>query len=396
MSFEKLEIPKNEYEARRKKCAKEAAKRGLKGMLIWSRGGGTLEKYADVMYLANHYTPFPVIRNYEPYYSAKGYAAIVLPLDGDPALLVDIPYYREDLVTINDVRASANLLELTVKTLRDKKLSEGKVGLVGEEILPVKYYQKIAKDLPKVTFQGADDILENQRMIKSENEINIIRASCKKGVKAWDETKETIKPGKTEAAIIANIAQQLIIEGVAIYNLPASSGPHSDSYTYETLPAYNHTRKLKEGDIFHVDIIGAYKGYLFDFARTVVVGRPPTEEQTFVIDTTEGSVNAVIDKIKPGATAEEVSRAGFDFLIKTGYLKYSDITRGGKASGYPAFGHGIGLTWEQPILIEGDKTSLKVGMYLAVEKTLGKKGIGASFEENLIVTESGVEVLTKE
>ncbi len=54
-------IPREEYKLRRMRCAEEAKKRGLKGLLVWSKGGGNVDRYANVMYLANYYSPFPHI-----------------------------------------------------------------------------------------------------------------------------------------------------------------------------------------------------------------------------------------------------------------------------------------------------------------------------------------------
>jgi Xaa-Pro dipeptidase len=58
-------------------------------------------------------------------------------------------------------------------------------------------------------------------------------------------------------------------------------------------------------------------------------------------------------------------------------------------------GHSIGLTWEAPWIMADDDTVLQEGMVLAVEKGVAHPDVGlACYEDNLIVTSSGAEVIT--
>ena len=50
-----------EFAERRRGAVEHAKREGLRGLLVFSRGGGTLDRYADVLYLTNFYTPFPYI-----------------------------------------------------------------------------------------------------------------------------------------------------------------------------------------------------------------------------------------------------------------------------------------------------------------------------------------------
>lgn len=391
-----MNIPPVEYKERQEKFRKEAEERGFEGLLVWSRSGSNLDRYADVFYLANHYSHFPYLPDNPPSWTGKGHSAVVLPVEGDPVLLVDAPFYRDDLVMIDDQRVGEDLLELAVETMKEKKLLKGKVGLVGSDVLPFSFYGKLAKGLPRIRFVVADDISENLRMIKSENEIGIIKKSCEIAVAALRKGLEAVAPRTTEAEIVSVIARDLIMNGVAIYDIIPAAGPHSGVYCYSRLPAFDYERKMEEGDMFHVDIFGAYQGYQFDFGRTVVVGREPDKEQTELMNAVEGSVNEVIKAIKPGVTAGEAGQIGYEYLEKTGFIKISDVGHGGKSSGFPSFGHGLGLQFGRPYLMKRDRTRLRPGMYLAVEKTIGKPGVGgAMLEHDVVVTDAGVEVLTR-
>src|SRR6185503_7290214 len=80
-----------EFAERRRRAAELAKGEGLRGLLVFSRGGGTLDRYADVLYLTNFYTPFPYIPDLPGNWTARAHTSVILPVDGDPALNIDSP-----------------------------------------------------------------------------------------------------------------------------------------------------------------------------------------------------------------------------------------------------------------------------------------------------------------
>jgi Xaa-Pro aminopeptidase len=65
------------------------------------------------------------------------------------------------------------------------------------------------------------------------------------------------------------------------------------------------------------------------------------------------------------------------------------------AIGFPPHGHGFGLGWEWPWLLPTEERELQPGMCLAVEAMPTRAGLGSSyFEQDVIVTDDGVELLT--
>ena len=103
-------IPVDEYGLRRSQAIELARERGLDGLPVWSLGGSTLDSFGDVFYLTNHYSPEPKGLD-RPGRRGFGHAAVVLPADGDPALLVNFQS-RPDLVAIDEVRSSGDLYAL--------------------------------------------------------------------------------------------------------------------------------------------------------------------------------------------------------------------------------------------------------------------------------------------
>ena len=97
------------------------------------------------------------------------------------------------------------------------------------------------------------------------------------------------------------------------------------------------------------------------------------------------AVQAAMAKVRPGVTASEVARAGREKLEELGF-EFEGAFKG--------FGHGVGLGWDSPWLIESDHTVLEKDMVLCVERSVRHMCYVGDFEETILVTENGYEKLT--
>ncbi|MGO4837333.1 hypothetical protein AB4144_34305, partial [Rhizobiaceae sp. 2RAB30] len=91
MMMSKPVIPAEEFADRRRRAVEAAASRKLDALLVCSRGGGTLDRYADVLYLTNFYTHFPFIPDFKDNWSARAHSFLVLPVGDKPHLVIDVP-----------------------------------------------------------------------------------------------------------------------------------------------------------------------------------------------------------------------------------------------------------------------------------------------------------------
>lgn len=394
-------IPRSEFDDRRARLATLAREHRLRAVLLWSKGGGTADLYGPVFYLSNHYTQFPQIADRPPHWAGRGHAALVVPVDGPATLISDIPDYRDDLVAVDDVRVGINVPQLTASVLEERGLHSGRIGLVARDYMLAGAYQNLTAALPDVEWVPAEPLFERVRMIKSANEIAIIRKACEIGSKVCATLMEAVEPGKTEADAMAEALYVLTREGGVMYDHPVASGPHSHHYAYGRLPSWDHKRRFHRGDLFHVDMYGAFEGYYYDMGRSTVAGRRATAEQKVLLETALASVEASIAAIRPGATAGDVARAGFRCLEERGFritTTKDEFDRAGEAAlnmTFPSMGHGLGMWWELPWLTPDDETVLKPNMILAIERAVGRAGVGAaSYEDDVLVTETGCEVLT--
>lgn len=394
---DQLVISKDEFAGRMKRLQQAVGERGLPGALVVSRGASTSEWAADVIYLTNHYTHFCHIPDLEPLWAGHGYAAVVVPAEGECTLIVDNPDYRPDLVVADEVRIAPNFYAEIPKVLREKGLGEGQVGLIGEQTFTYRGWQVLSEALPGVELVRADELVEDLRRIKSPTEIALLRNAAEVGSKMMNAYLEAAVPGVTEADCMAVAHSVGLPLGARPWDCPTGSGPWASYYLYHRNPAWDHKRKLEAGDLIHPDIFGSVYDYQYDFSRTAVVGGKATDGQREVMEAAVGVIEHVCSHLRPGAVVKDVFAAGREWLRENGPQQDA----GDGASDFfedlfPSFGHGIGLTWERPYIMKDEEMVLRPGMCFAIETQVsgGEHG-AAGFEHNVVVTDGEPEILSR-
>jgi Xaa-Pro dipeptidase len=396
-------LPQSDYEDRWTRVQSEAKKRDLDGLVVWARTGIAADSRADVFYLSNHHSWLQISPDFDPVWVDRSQSAIVLPLDGEPTLVNDVPDWRRDLVAVNDVRFSLHIARTVAEVLVERGLSDSRIGFVGEYLIPLTTYRRLVAAAPGVQFEGADDLIEDLRVVKSARELEFQRASIALASEVVDRImRKALHPGTTEAEAVAAGLEVAIKGEMAPLGTSVASGPHSYLYAYGQFPFWS-TRVLEEGDMFHVSYSGMLAGYLCDPGRSGVVGGRPNKEQRAILDAAAESVDAGVAAVRAGTRASEVFTVIDKFLRDRemseaeaeANLSVESLSRPSLADSYPAYGHGIGLTWGWPFISPHDERELQAGMCIGVETMPGRPGVGAAFvEDNMIVTESGVELLT--
>lgn len=396
--MENLRIPPREFAERRQLAINVARDRGLAGLLIWSRGGTTVDYYGDVLYLTQHHSPFP--HNSETsLWSGRSYSALILPVEDEPTLVIDLPDYPKEQIYLKDVRPTLKVPQTVADVLREKGLDKATLGLVGRECLLYRSYQIMEERLGHpIQTEPADDILENLRKIKSEGEISIMRHAADVGV-GWMRTMmESVEAGKTEGEVVGEGLRYLASKGGYPYDAAVASGPNSHRFERFGIPSWDSKRKLQTGDFFHVDAWGPVEYYYTDLVRSTVVGGKPTEAQREVLEAPMRVVESIIEIIKPGVKVRELYEQGASWMVKNGFAPHADgSVDAGTEFGdlFPAFGHGIGLGLEPPWITKNESMVLEKNMTIAVEAMVGRPKLGAAgFEQDVLITSDGCEVLT--
>jgi ectoine hydrolase len=309
-------------------------------------------------------------------------------------VVVDVPWWRRDLVVTDDVRPTIHVVEAAADVVRAAGLERGRLAIVGASYMTAAAWLGLAERLPDAELVRADTLIERLRLIKSPAEQKLIRRTCVIGNSTLEALVDAVIEGATEAEAVGAASQTLISGGGVLYDAACASGPWSHQYTRARLPSADATRRFKRGDLFHVDCYGSYGGYFFDFARSRCVGDDPTPEQRRLLDAVIEGVEAICAAVRPGMTADAVYRVGEEWMAQSPVVA-SIPAEEPEMEGFPAVGHGLGLMWEGPWLMPDVQDTIEPGMYLAVEILLGHPSIGgAMFEHNGLVTDDGFEVLT--
>jgi len=255
-----------------------------------------------------------------------------------------------------------------------------KIG-VERDILYEKYKKISSVFGGSISF--CDEILSNQRAVKSADEIKKIRAACSLAKRTMDFGMSIARPGITEKELAAEIVCFMRKNGAdrEAFDTIAAFGSHT------ACPHHTPTdRKLKQDDIVYIDLGCAYEGYSSDLTRTFFLDRIKKygiKVHNIVKDAYQRAINA----IKPGVVCKDVDSAARDFIAKKGFSK----------NFIHSTGHGVGIDiHEGPNVSPKSVTVLKENMVLTVEPGIYIPGrFGVRIEDTVLVTKKGCEVLTK-
>ena len=369
-----------EVRDRQARARARAATAGFDALLVVGRS--FYDRPGDLAYLTNHFPPFPSVVFAEGS-RGLGHAFLLLPTSGEPTLLTDPRRHRADLVAVDDVRAAADLGAAVVALLRERGLTQARVGLVGDDVLPTAFDREFRRELPGLALDPAGEIVAALRAIKSPAEQELLRIAGRCADTGLMAAVEAIGgPGATEREVCAaGTAACLRAWADFVRYFRVHSGPWAA--TGSRWPQAMD-RTIGEGEVVVLDAIGAVGGYGFDVNRTAVKGQPSAEHRA-VLELVALATEAAVDACRPGATAGAVVDAALAVLQPSPWA----------GSVGAMMGHGIGLeTVEAPALSPGSAAMLQPGMCLCVEPGVFVPGqIGAVVEQEVIIQPAGAPEL---
>lgn len=241
-------------------------------------------------------------------------------------------------------------------------------------------------------------------MIKSADEIALMRESGRILAAILEEVKRAVQPGIRTSAL-----DDVVVEEVRRYGVIASFKGYSGypasvcvSVNNEIVHGIPGGRILKEGDIVSVDCGVCYRGFHSDAAVTVGVGEISAEART-LIEVTEKSLDAGVAEARAGNHVGDISVAVQKYVESHGFAVVREYT-----------GHGVGRELhEEPQIPNfecGRGALLKKGMTIAIEPmvtaggwrtrvasnrwtVLTKDGsLAAHFEHSVGITDGDAEV----
>ena len=381
-----------EYESRWKKVEMEMSIRGLETAVIWGRTASTFDRAADVIYLTNYFST-KVGQGFDSgKFSARAYCAVLFRVGFEPILIADDPDVRKEVVAVSDFRVADNPVATLVDTLTSLKIS-GKVGFVGSDFFPMKYWNELQKITPNLTWEICDNLVRVQRLIKSVEEQEVIRIGGQIASPAMTRMMKALLSGKTEAEAAGLAAHDIVSAGGVIDKIQVSHGDTIGFTCGDPLTGYRKVAP-NSGDLFRAFLIGPmYQGYYLDPGRTAVCGNKPSSDQINILEACENIISSMAASIKPGVSFEDAAKVGDKMVSDFG----PDADPA--AEKFPFFGHPHGLYFEGPpyisTVLEHKNAKFETGMLIGLEAFLARKGVGnVGFEQNYLVKENGLELIT--
>jgi Xaa-Pro dipeptidase len=390
-----VSIEASEFRERVRRFAGRLKSLDIDAALVVSRGGGTFDRYANVFYLCGHYQPYAYLPETPGLFSGRSHTALIVAASGETILCVSAPEVVCDISVVNDVRFGDEFTKTVADACRDVGADPARLGIVGADVLPASMWVRLQELFGFGTLYDLEEELAALRRVKSPAEQDLTRAAATTGRRAVSAFLDSVRPGSTEAEAVGAALEVVACAGAATYFAAVSSGPRSDLYTATPLPGFG-LRSLEPGDLVRFDLGIVREGYLCDFGRTTVVG-DPSPDQARLLETLTSALDCVIEAIGPGVPVSEIVQKGDKELEASGVIGQPVSATGVMFATYPAhWGHGLGLGWERPWLVQSEPLCLQPGMVLAVERAITLSGVGtAAAEQNLLVTDDGTELLTE-
>ena len=344
------------------------------------------------------------------YASPRRLVALVVPASGEPTLIVpkiefnfasrrtwlrDVRHHVEWAPRPGEVFGGLELLDVVLK---EKDLTRGRVGAeLG--FISARLFQILSETFSQMAFVEASPVIEALRVIKSPEEIDIMRISGRMAVaelqvelgaiRAGEREYEIAQRGRDEATrlaaeyIIAHENDPMHIEH------PLNDGHQilTSNERLDMVHALASTRMLSEGDIVLLDFcrIPQLYGYRIGFSRNAALRELSAQEQE-MYDIVNYSYDAALAVLKPGMPAEGPDLVARGILEKEGLVD-SFVHRTGRGVGLEAV--------EGPEIGAGDKTILKPGMVVTVEPSIYYRGFAVHVEDTYLITHGGFECLTE-
>ena len=261
-----------------------------------------------------------------------------------------------------------------------KKLGVATIGFEQDTMTYATY--ELYKQAISAKFVPVSGLIEKIRLIKTPEEINIIKVACEIADKAFSHILTYMKPGITELDVSNELEFFMRKQGAtsSSFDIIVASGLRS------ALPHGVATNKvIEQGDFVTLDFGAYYNGYISDITRTVAVGNPNAKLVDMYNAVLESQLLA-LEKVGPGMTGREADAIARDYLASKGYAE---------AFGH-SLGHGIGLeVHENPGLSMRSSTVLQPNMVVTIEPGVYIPGVGGvRIEDDIVITETGNEILT--
>lgn len=299
--------------------------------------------------------------------------ALVFPREGEPTFLArtgERAMLVRDLLGLQSSVGSTGLHAAAAL----KKTGCKRIGICGLKTMVAEFYVQLTQALPEVEFVEVGDLLDDIRMIKSAEEMGLVRRSAGLSDTAFQIFSMLVGSGRREADVFVEVDHVVKMLGAENTYFMMSADPHPVTKFIDL--AFDTYEK---GDLilFNAEVQGP-GGYYTQLQRTVSIGTPTKE-----VRTAYAACLAALDKaaslLRPGSRAQDIHRAIGEVISGAGF----------EVGLHPGHSQGLDI-FERPLITPNETTTLRAGMVMVLHPhVLLPSGGGVWIGETFEVTEDG-------
>jgi Xaa-Pro dipeptidase len=324
-------------------------------------------------------TNFQYFTGYNPGRSER---LILLMVPASAAPTIVCPSFEVERIKRNSVISDARGWEEQENPWDLVAKAAGRAGVAAVE--PTTSYQsylRLASTLPGWRLQDGAPVTERLRIIKSPEEIALIRRAIAATEASIGATFSQLAVGMSERDVSALLSREMTSRsspgGGLVQFGPSSALPHGGP----------SAGQLTRETVVLIDAGSRVEGYTSDITRTIWFGDAPSDEFKKVYNIVHDAQTAAIENAKPNVTqCQEVDRAARRVIRDAGYGQYFTHR----------LGHGMGMDGhEPPYMVEGNTTRMEPGIVFSDEPGIYQLGkFGVRIEDDCTMTPSGAEFLS--
>jgi Xaa-Pro aminopeptidase len=364
-------IADREIDGRVERLQAEAAAHGLAAVICF---GAHRDFWpADLRYLARWYC------------TDEELSFLFVPTEGQTTLVTNAEWDLERALAearAGDIVYDPEPGSTLVRLVREHAGRSDRVGLSGMEVFPAPVFVALAGGCPGVSFEGVTAMAAALRLVKSENEIALLRAAARATDAGMRAGLDHVREGGSEHDVVGAAEHAIRRAGAEIaFATVMGAGPRTALATF-----FPSDRAIRAGDLAVLDCGARLEGYHGDMCRTITVG-PPDAVQRRMLEAVAESVRTATAAARPGARVADVNAAAHEVVRAAGF---GDAWWGA----FMPHGTGTGQHEMPHALVDADLV-LEPGMVMCIEPGIAVPGVGAVIlEQMILVGEARAETLT--
>lgn len=386
LRYSRIPFPIEEYRDRERRVRAEMERRGIDVLFVMGP--------ANVFYL----TGFEAV--WYPPYSPRG---VVVARSHEGIVFHDYERHRNHALNAAHwdeafFYDNASAFETVVGAFVDRGWTRGTVGMEWNTVVP---YGPVLHSLSDALAERGAEIVSGEwlvdhvRLVKSPAEVACVRRAAEIADAAFAEVPHFVRPGMTEIEIEAHLALAMAKRGGerAAIRTMVSAGPLvwcQDHFAPSRRP-------IEIGDVLNIDTCGVYNCYHADMCRTYTIGRD-NERARQILDCTSRSVELIAERVRAGDPLDVAQRIADDYIFA--HFSPDEVWWVG---GY-SLGIGFPPSWTGHTYLSNDlsadpyeRFTWEPGYVSNYENIVFDRDrqVTASYIETLLMTESGIEILSR-